>query len=150
MNNGYGQFVFAGDGDDLVDLGSNWDETVAYGGRGNDTFNLPVEGSTMVVYGGDGDDVFDTDREQDMAAVLQSVALYGDAGNDKMTLLEFAMNMYGYGGTGDDKIVHFNNDVLMVEGNDGNDIIYGSDNVDAMTDPPTMQKIYGDESFTSI
>ena len=85
---GYGQTVFAGDGDDYVDFGNAWVKTYGYGGSGNDTFNLPVYGSFATIRGGDGDDVFDTDREQTLAAPsLASPVFYGDAGNDKMTLL---------------------------------------------------------------
>ena len=39
------QTVFAGDGDDIVDLGNTWYGTKAYGGSGNDTFNMPVVGT---------------------------------------------------------------------------------------------------------
>ena len=60
---GYGQTVFAGDGDDYVDFGDSWVKTYGYGGSGNDTFNLPIMGTFMTVRGGDGDDVFDTDRD---------------------------------------------------------------------------------------
>ena len=43
--NGYGQYVWAGDGDDLVDFGDGWAKTYGFGGQGNDTFNLPTRGS---------------------------------------------------------------------------------------------------------
>ena len=83
------QTVFAGDGNDIVDLGNSWTNTVAYGGSGNDTFNLPTVGTFLDVYGGDGDDVFDTDRDQVLTDVIGFATLEGDAGNDKMTMLEF-------------------------------------------------------------
>ena len=150
MSYGYGQYVFAGDGDDLVEFGDDWTTTRGHGGSGNDTFNLPVYGTSMKVYGGDGDDVFDTDREQTATIFLPDARLYGDAGNDKMTLLEFAAKMYGYGGTGDDKIVFSTNPVVKVVGNDGSDIVYGRDGLGMAVGPPSVQKIYGDETAIAI
>ena len=80
----------------------------------------------MSVYGGDGDDIFDTDREQTQSTVITNFArLFGDAGNDKMSSPENTPKMYGYGGTGDDKIIHYDNFLVKVAGNDGDDIIYG-------------------------
>ena len=147
----YGQNVFAGDGDDYVSLGDSWSTTLAYGGSGNDTFNLPVNGGvSMKVYGGDGDDIFDTDRDQDITSVVPDVRLFGDAGNDKITMLEFSPKQYGYGGTGDDKIIFSGNTAMIaIEGNDGADIIYGTDG-EGVAAGPRLQKIYGDESTISI
>ena len=56
------QKVFAGDGDDIIDLGDNWFDTFGYGGSGDDTFNLPVNGEEMYVFGGEGNDIMTTDR----------------------------------------------------------------------------------------
>ena len=105
----------------------------------------------MTVYGGDGDDVFDTDREQTAATIITiGASLFGDAGNDKMSLPENTPKMYGYGGTGDDKIIFYGTSAFMeVEGNDGDDIIYGTDGI-GVAGGPRQQKIYGDESNTSI
>lgn len=147
----YGQNVFAGDGDDYVSLGDGWGPTLAYGGSGNDTFNLPVNGaSTMKVYGGDGNDIFDTDRDQLISTIVPDVKLFGGAGNDKITMLEFSPKQYGYGGTGDDKIIFYGTSAMIaIEGNDGDDIIYGTDGI-GVAGGPRQQKIYGDESNTSI
>ena len=57
--------VYAGDGDDLVDIHGGWHDYLINGGRGNDTFN--VDGGwqesdsgndDMHIYGGLGDDIF--------------------------------------------------------------------------------------------
>ena len=45
LTGGKTQTVFAGDGDDIVDLGNKWYGTKAYGGSGNDTFNMPAQGT---------------------------------------------------------------------------------------------------------
>ena len=57
------QTVFAGDGNDFVDLGDNWEKSYGYGGSGDDTFNLPVYGDFVTVRGGEGNDVMTTDRD---------------------------------------------------------------------------------------
>ena len=148
MANGYGQIVFAGDGDDLIDLGDNWTTTGAYGGSGNDTFNLPVLGDLLLVDGGDGDDVFDTDRDQDpMAAPLGTAVLYGGAGNDKITLPENVGTASANGGDGDDKITYstIQDGLVGVAGDDGSDIIYGTDGYGMGT-----PKIYGDYAAFEI
>ena len=44
MASPYGQIVWAGDGDDIIDLGNDWYGSYGFGGQGNDTFNLPIAG----------------------------------------------------------------------------------------------------------
>ena len=58
-------YVYAGDGDDLVDIHGQWSYYHIRGGRGNDTFNVDggwqESGSgddDMFIYGGPGDDIF--------------------------------------------------------------------------------------------
>ena len=117
---GYGQYVWAGDGDDLVDFGDGWTKTYGYGGRGNDTFNLPTRGVFGKVYGGDGDDNFMSDKDFDSAIgpPLTFARMFGDAGNDKMELeyLFRSAKVYGYGGTGDDKIIYPYNPFTRIVG----------------------------------
>ena len=151
----YGQYVWAGDGDDLVDFGDSWYGTYGYGGQGNDTFNLPIRGVFNTVRGGDGDDHFMTDKDYgrtDAAGPPSTiVTIYGDAGNDKMELDPYFRSqlVYGYGGTGDDKIIYPHNASTLIAGEDGDDIIYG-DSPDDGTPFGGVQAIYGDELTSAI
>ena len=55
--------VWAGDGNDLVDIHGDWRKYSIYGGRGNDTFNVDGGASVgkdygMFLNGGLGNDIF--------------------------------------------------------------------------------------------
>lgn len=57
--------VYAGDGDDLVDIHGDWHDYLINGGRGNDTFivdggwrNDEGGDDEMIIDGGLGDDIF--------------------------------------------------------------------------------------------
>ena len=97
MSLGPKAIVYAGDGDDLVDIHGDWSGYEIYGGRGNDTFNVDGGWSGtgdygMVISGGLGDDIF-TQGEESTALnaagtknLSDQTTLYGGEGNDKFGL----------------------------------------------------------------
>ena len=100
---------WAGDGDDIVYIGKNWETGFGYGGSGNDTFYLPETfGDTQRFYGGDGND--------------SMLAIPFDEAADNMA--EGQMNLFG--GAGDDWLEStFKTNIVGIEGGDGNDKIIG-------------------------
>ena len=138
--------VYAGDGDDLVDIHGGWHDYLINGGRGNDTFIVDggfVTGDddVMKIDGGAGDDTF-TQGAASIASnaagtrnLSSSVQLFGGDGNDKFgkftgtsaNLLEidagagndkFSGGLLGSGGDWS---------AVDVEMGDGDDIVYGFD-----------------------
>ena len=94
-------YVYAGDGDDLVDIHGNWHDTLVHGNRGNDTFVVDggwdgVTSNTsddnndvMTIWGDLGDDIFKQGEDSIAinAAGRQNLStityLIGGEGNDK-------------------------------------------------------------------
>lgn len=128
--------VYAGDGDDLVDIHGDWHDYLINGGRGNDTFIVDGGFSgaggddVMKIDGGLGNDTI-TQGAESMAInaagtknLSSTVQLLGGEGNDKidgftgtsMSTLEID------GGAGNDKIVagtgFGNSDILAGDGDD--------------------------------
>jgi Ca2+-binding RTX toxin-like protein len=105
-----GARVFAGGGDDNVQLAGLPLNTQAYGQAGNDT--IITSTGTDFVLGGEGDDSITTGEGLD--------TLQGEAGNDFLN-----------GGGGNDSLVGLTgNDTL--EGGNGNDFLSGGDNDDSL------------------
>ena len=135
--------VYAGDGDDLVDIHGDWHDYLINGGRGNDTFI--VDGGwkedddgndVMKIDGGLGDDIFTQGAEstatnaggtRNLSATVQ---LLGGEGNDKFdrftgtpsSLLEID------GGAGNDKIVTGTGfSAVDITAGDGDDVVHDVD-----------------------
>ncbi len=122
--------VFAGDGDDIVTIGSNVARAAdLHGEGGNDTLT-----------GGAGNDTLDGGTGNDsLVAIAGNDILLGEAGND--TLRAGTGNDSLDGGTGDDSLLAGtgNDTIHGGAGNDtiragsGNDILYGDDGNDSLT-----------------
>lgn len=134
--------VYAGDGNDLVDIHGRWHDYLINGGRGNDTFivdgGYPGAGGddVMKIDGGLGDDTItqgalsaatNAAGTKNLSATVQ---LYGGEGNDKFdgftgttgTMLEI------FGGAGNDKIVSGTGfGAVDVDAGDGDDVVYDAE-----------------------
>ena len=110
--------VYAGDGDDLVDIHGGWHDYLINGGRGNDTFIVDggfVTGDddVMKIDGGLGNDTI-TQGAESIAMnaagtrnLSSTVQLLGGEGNDKIDGFTgtSASTLEIDGGAGNDKIV---------------------------------------------
>ena len=112
-------------------MGNDYRKSYGYGGRGDDIINLPGsfdDGISIVrVYGGLGDDQLLAPEEAGTGG--DTVFLFGEEGNDKIEGIPLVTTASGlFGGAGDDKIIAADGQIAnhYMEGNDGNDIIYGA------------------------
>ena len=112
-------------------MGDEYRASLGFGGRGNDIINLPGSfddsTSTVKVYGGLGDDQLLAPAEVGDGG--DTVMLFGGEGNDKIEGIALVTTEQKlYGGAGDDKIIAADGQTAdhYMEGNDGNDIIYGA------------------------
>ncbi len=99
--------VWAGDGDDTLDLADAFRGEV-WGGAGNDSIFVHGECIEPEIHGGEGDDYIDTTGNN------YGVAIYGDAGADVIHGSDYSDQIYG--GTGAD----------ILYGNGGNDVFFAS------------------------
>jgi Ca2+-binding RTX toxin-like protein len=113
--------LFGKGGDDILDGGKGEDEI--YGGPGNDEIKDESgvsEGfsSGNIVYGGAGEDTIYCKSDN-------YCALYGNQGDDEIHIAgsEIASSQ-ALGGSGDDKL--YSGGSIELEGNDGNDYLFGS------------------------
>jgi Ca2+-binding RTX toxin-like protein len=105
--------LYAGKGDDTINATGNGakDHDLVNGNLGNDV--ITVDGSGSSVYGGQGNDVITDNTGGNF--------LSGDLGND--SLIGVAGNDTLFGGSGDDTIIGASTGVLLLHGDDGNDVI---------------------------
>ncbi len=123
--------IKAGDGDDLI-----------YGGAGDDV--IDGEGGSNVIYGGAGDDTIDNNNSSATGDVVYggdgndsiwgaggdaSDTLYGDAGNDYING-ELGDDVI-YGGTGNDSLYGHNDDDT-IHGDEGDDLLVGGSGNDTL------------------
>jgi len=123
--------ITAGDGDDLI-----------YGGAGDDV--IDGEGGSNVIYGGAGDDTIDNNNSSATGDVVYggdgndsiwgaggdaSDTLYGDAGNDYING-ELGDDVI-YGGTGNDSLYGHNDDDT-IHGDEGDDLLVGGSGNDTL------------------
>jgi Ca2+-binding RTX toxin-like protein len=140
--------VFAGAGDDLVDLrtidintyvfGDDGDDTI-FGGAGRDT--LTGGAGRNRLYGGDGDDRLNGSNGRDfLFGEGGNDTLYGNGGNDFMDGGGGVDRLFG--GDGDDVLFGGgSNDKLYGEG--GNDTLYGQGQSDLISGGDGDDVIYG-------
>ena len=111
--------VYAGDGDDLVDIHGDWHDYLINGGRGNDTFI--VDGGWDADNG--GDDVMKIDGGLGNDTIKQGAE---SAATNAAGTRNLSATVTLVGGEGDDKIDGFtgtSDGVLEIDGGAGNDKI---------------------------
>ena len=83
------QIFYAGDGDDVITMGDQYQTNRGFGGRGDDTIYLPtiftVTPTDQVdVYGGLGDDQILPKDPLVECEGCEKLRIYGNEGNDKL------------------------------------------------------------------
>ena len=131
--------VWAGDGDDEIDIASGWYGHEINAGRGDDTiiFNGSYSGSmgTTTLNGGLGDDIFRAGPDfADTNNDMNTITINGGEGKNTIEGFSGAATLNVNGGADDDVItVGDNVGTGTVMAGAGNDLVIGSGDADAMT-----------------
>ncbi|MDX3458122.1 calcium-binding protein [Streptomyces sp. ME02-8801-2C] len=135
-------YIDLGDGNDTVTIPAANDVSVTiFGGKGNDTLN---GNSASTLYGQDGND-----RTVGGGGPYDNGAR-GGAGNDVMTGCASAC----WGEAGNDKIIGVDNrvpgDYDLLDGGDGNDVVYGKGGNDLLRGGRGNDRLYGEKGNDTI
>ncbi|MEY4275744.1 MAG: hypothetical protein RIS26_207 [Actinomycetota bacterium] len=153
IDNGTGNIIYLGDGDDTYD-GTDGSGSDVNGGNGDDTLtgtpgadDLAGDAGNDEIIGGDGVDLITGGAGDD--------TLYGNAGNDKITGDADTDVIFGGddsdfidAGAGDDTVIGGNPDGTV--GHDGEDTIRGGDGDDDLSGNAGKDNIFGEVGTDTI
>ena len=134
--------VWAGDGDDDVDIAFGWYGHEIFGGRGDDTITFdgqfPTSIGTSTLNGGPGDDLFQAGDNFATNSPAMTLVINGGEGKNRYEGFDGAAVLTINGGDDDEVMIGGANvGQGNLNGGAGNDIVYGSGDADALT-PGTL------------
>ena len=130
--------VWAGDGDDEIDVEYGWYGAIVNGGRGDDTITYdgayPSATGTSALYGGLGDDLFQAGPDFEANSDSLTLTLDGGAGKNRYDGFDGVATLNINGGEDDEVIVAGDNlGTGNIMAGAGDDIVYGGSDAGAMT-----------------
>lgn len=142
VGEGYGDMttsanVWAGDGDDNIDIAFGWYGHQIYGGRGDDTITFdgtfPTGTGTSTLNGGLGDDLFQAGDDFATNAAAMTLVINGGEGKNRYDAFDGASTLTINGGV-DDEVIIGGADLGTgnLNGGAGDDIVYGGDDATNM------------------